>query len=333
MTIQGFAESQTEGRSQPIRRDRIPILFGLVLFLTVALIGCRSSEKEIPPQADIDAEPTRILGIGRIEPELKILEMTSEIPGIVQKIHHQAGGYVDSGDVIIELSNRVEQAKIAQASAKIRSQRSKIEASKAALSSTRIKTENARLSFERAKTLYEQNAQARFSFDDAKAAYESLLEDTKRQEAEVVVEQDMLRQYEADLSLARAELEKKYYRAPAGGQILSLDITLGSFIASGQSFGTFALESDLTAWCEIDELFAGKVEIGQKAAIRYQGTTEAIAEGKVTFVGPVLRKKSIFSDEVGDLDDRRIREVRIRLDPGARVLYGSRIECVIELEE
>ena len=44
-----------------------------------------------------------------------------------------------------------------------------------------------------------------------------------------------------------------------------------------------------------------------------------------------MRRKSIFSDEVGDLQDRRVREVRITLDPGTDILFGSRVECVILL--
>jgi hypothetical protein len=111
-----------------------------------------------------------------------------------------------------------------------------------------------------------------------------------------------------------------------------LDITLGSLVTPQKSIGVFAPESPLSAWCEIDELFADEVEIGQKAYVRYQGTTDPLVFGIVSFAGPYLRRKSIFSDEVGDLQDRRVREVRITLDPETSLLFGSRVECVILLK-
>ena len=104
-------------------------------------------------------------------------------------------------------------------------------------------------------------------------------------------------------------------------------------VTSQKILGVFAPDSPLSAWCEIDELFASEVQAGQKAYVRKQGTTEPLAHGEVSFSGPFLRKKSIFSDEVGDLQDRRVREVRIILDPGSDLHFGSRVQCVILFEE
>jgi HlyD family secretion protein len=91
----------------------------------------------------------------------------------------------------------------------------------------------------------------------------------------------------------------------------------------------------VTVWCEVDELFAPWIIPGQKVVIRAQGASQELVRGKVSFVGPFLRKKSIFSDEVGDLQDRRIREVQVRVDAGAEtgLLLGSRVECVILVGE
>ena len=227
----------------------------------------------------------------------------------------------------------MEKARLEQAAARIQTQLSQIEAAKALLASIRIKTENARLIYTRTKSLFEQGTETRYSFDLAKAEYESLLEDTKRFEAEAQTSEKLVRQYRADQMLAQAEYEIKFIKAPSNGLLLSLDITLGSLVTSQKSIGAFAPESPLSAWCEIDELFANKVHVGQKAYVRQQGTTEPLAQGSVSFVGPSLRRKSIFSDEVGDLQDRRVREVRIILDQEANILIGSRVECIILLQD
>ena len=311
------------------------IFNGLVIGAAVLLLAGCGSEKDAGEENPslLEVEMVQVVGIGRIEPELKILEITSQAAGIIAQISFQAGQRVDKGQIILELDSAVEKARLKQAEARIQTQPSQIEAATAALASVRIRMENAKLIYERTKTLFEQGTETQYSFDLAKAEYESLREDTKRFEAEVQTAEKLVRQYRADLLLAQAEYEKRFIKVPADGQLLSLDITLGSFVTTQKVIGTFAPDSPLSAWCEIDELFAAKVQKGQKAYVRQQGTTEPLAYGAVSFVGPYLRRKSLFSDEVGDLQDRRVREVRITLDQNTNILFGSRVECVILLQD
>ena len=48
------------------------------------------------------------------------------------------------------------------------------------------------------------------------------------------------------------------------------------------------------------------------------------------FAADFLKRKSLFEDETTQ-EDRRVREVRIRLNPGANVLINSRVDCIILL--
>jgi multidrug resistance efflux pump len=236
---------------------------------------------------------------------------------------------VSQGQKIIEMTNDIEQAQVSQAAAKVKVQLSEIEVEKARLAGTKIKADNAKANFDRAKNLFDQNAEAERTFDDARTEYESMVQQIKQLEAEVITAQNLLKQYQAAYQLAQAELNRKFISAPTDGQVLSLDVTIGSLLSMGQVFGTFAPKSALSAWCEIDELFAPSVQVDQKAYLRSQGMADTLAWGRVSFVGPYLRKKSILSDDVGVLEDRRVREVRILLDPKAEILYGTRVECVI----
>jgi len=297
--------------------------------------GCQSKSAAPPPksEAKMDMTPTRIVGLGRIEPELKILDLQSEVAGIVTGIFFHAGDVVAKDQTFVELSSAIEKARLEQKAAQVQSQRSQIDAARAALGSARARTENARLSFLRAKSLTEQDAQSKSIFDAAKAEYESLLEDIKRLEAGVVAAEDILKQAQADQRLSQAEYDRRFIKARSDGQILSLDITVGSLISPEKPFGTFASKSALIARVEIDEMFAGLIQPGQKSYVRAPGMTEALARGKVTFAGPSLRRKSLFSDDVGSLEDRRVREIWITLDPGSRLLFGTRVEAVVLLKE
>ena len=318
-----------------MKKSRLKFLGWALATLAVGFTaGCRSKTNS-PPESKpkMDMTPIQVVGLGRIEPELKILDLQSEVSGIVTGIFFHGGDVVAKGQTFVELSSAIEKARLEQKAAQVQSQRSQIDAARAALGSARARTENARLSFSRAKILTEQDAQAKSIFDTAKAEYESLLEDVKRLEAGVLAAEDILKQDQADQRLARAEHDRRFIKARSDGQILSLDITVGSLISPEKPFGTFAPNSPLIARVEIDEMFAGLIRPGQKAYVRAPGMTEALAQGKVTFAGPSLRKKSLFSDDVGSLEDRRVREIWITLDPGSGILFGTRVEGVIFLKE
>jgi HlyD family secretion protein len=329
-------------RSRPGRlaRCRPAPAVALTVLLILAWASC-GSNKPAPGNApaaggqEAAFNPSRIIGLGRVEPELRILNLASEVQGVVIRIAAQAGEGVAKGQAIVELTRAVEEARLEQAAARLRAQSFAVESAKADLASAKIRAENARLAYERAKKLYEGNTQAKVTYDDAKAEYESLEEEVKRSEADLATSQNLLAQSQADLKLAQAFLDQRFIRAPSDGQVLSLDVTPGSLVSPGTAFGAFAPRSPLSVWCEIDELFAPLVAPGQKVIIRPQGADEELARGTVAFVGPFLRKKSVFSDEVGDLQDRRVREVQVKVEPGTGtgLLLGSRVECVILLRE
>lgn len=310
--------------------------FGLGLIVLAVWFLAACSLKTAAPPSDkspaMDISPAQIVGLGRIEPELKILDLQSETAGTVTKINVRTGDDVVRDQILIELSSSLEKAKLDLKAAQVRSQRSQIDAANAAVSSIRIKTGNAKLAFERAKSLFDQGTVTQAAFEAAKAEYESLREEVKRLDAGVVAAEDLLKQAQADLRLSQAEFERRSLRALTDGQILSLEITVGSLVAPEKAFGTFAPRSPLIARCEIDEMFAEAVSPGQSAYLRTPGLTAPLARGTVTFAGPSLRKKALFSDEVGSLEDRRVREVWITLEPESRILFGTRVECVIAVK-
>jgi hypothetical protein len=59
---------------------------------------------------------------------------------------------------------------------------------------------------------------------------------------------------------------------------------------------------------------------------------DKLTTGTVYLLSPYLSKKSLFSDGAANMEDRRVREVRILLDNGNRVIIGNRVECVIAVK-
>ena len=327
------------------------------------LQGCQPTKPKAE-EAKIEAvkteDVTQISGIGRIEPENKIIKLNAEVGGLVTAIHAKEGAKVSAGEVILELSHAIEDSRVSQAQSRIPTQRAAIQDAQATVAtfSARIETAKMRLQtikiresasktrLDRIKALAARDAETKQNLDAAQAEYDALQQDTRtaqteidaasrdhdRAEAATKTAQSRVGELEADVKVAASQRAQRSVRAPYSGTILSLDATLGGNIAPGAAIGDFAPAGAITTVCEIDELFAARVQTGQKAFIRNQGMTDTLATGTVIFAAPYLKKKSLFSADAGELEDRRVREIRIKLDNADKVLIGARVDCVIILK-
>lgn len=335
----------------------------------------KAKQDSLAKVKNYDLDPEQAVGIGRVEPEMKIVKLYPETSGPVEKLFVKAGDEIRRGQIICALGESVEAAKIDKIKAQISSQESLIQAQETQVRSqeTQVETQQTQINgfdkdiakaqvavnlaqknFNRTKDLYEKGAETKAAFDNVENQLQTALAEVERlqaQKANLKAQQENLRaqkdnlkatqknlqskigEFKADMELAEVERSKRAVHALSDGKILSVDITLGSYIAPNVAIGDFAPASPVNVITEIDELFAPKVKVGQAASLRLQGSSKEIATGKVIEVAPYLKQKSLFSDEAGKLEDRRVREVRVRLDnPPADILYGMRVDCVIDLK-
>ena len=59
------------------------------------------------------------------------------------------------------------------------------------------------------------------------------------------------------------------------------------------------------------------------------GLSEVIAKGKVYFLSEYLRKKSMFSEQSGEAEDRRVRIVKVMLEKPQGLLFNAKVEVKI----
>ena len=316
------------------RGGRRPAL--LATTVTAALLlamvgGCGRAERE-QDSARGPVTPSRVIGLGRIEPQSRILDLTCEVPGTVRAIRVLPGDRAEAGETILELARDVEAAGLTQAVAGVHVRRAAVVGAEAAVSAARAQAGEARRNHARTAALLETQAVSQEALEVAATRLESADQLTRRLEAEVASARSLVEQARADSARAHAEYNRRALEAPAPGLVLSLDVTLGSVVSPERPLGTFGPDGPIVARCEIDELFSAMVKVGQPAYVRRQGSTDTLAVGSVSFVGPGLLRKSLLSDEVGDLQDRRVRETHILLDDPDGLLPGTRVECVIDVD-
>lgn len=306
--------------------------FAMLLLLT-ACGGKKADEAQTPATAEKKvSEVKEILSIGRVEPELKVYKLSPEVSGVIQRVVHFSGDQVRQGEVIIELVHDLEEAAVAQAAASIQSRKQDLVAQQASIDAQRIVNDNSRKKANRLKALVETGAEISQNYDNAETDAKNGEAVLRNLNARLETTRLQLGEDEIRLRTAKLQFEKRFLRAPTNGRILAMDMTPGMALEPKVSYADFAPEGYISVLTEVDELFANQVKIGDPVKVRLLGMTEILATGSVIYTADFLKKKSLFSETATDKEDRRVREVRVRLTDAGKLLIGNRVECLLTLK-
>lgn len=179
--------------------------------------------------------------------------------------------------------------------------------------------------------LYEAKAQTRQILDESKTELDRFTQEVEAARANALEANSRLEELQSDIDYYRTLVEQKKVKAPMAGKILKVNTNPGDFVGSSTQIAEFAAAGPLVAKTEIDELYADRVQTGQKAYLFSQTTGDTLATGTVSFTAAYFKQKSLFKDQSTELEDRRVREVHIQLDSGKMLLIGSRVDCMIVL--
>ncbi len=154
----------------------------------------------------------------------------------------------------------------------------------------------------------------------------------KRTAPQLNLSASRLRELAEQVRYAEAEASKKILRSPYDGLMLEMHIEKGSAVNQFEKYAEVAPTGPMTVRTEVDELFAGRLSMGLDADIRFIGSDSVVARGKVIFLSPYLKKKSLFSQKANDQEDRLVREVRIKLEGDNGLILNSKVESVIKIK-
>ncbi len=326
--MSGWGRSKLSQGSRGVARIAIA-----ALVLGLFVWGCGDDDRDGETVANEVMSPSVVVGLGRVEPRARMVDLTSDIAGRVESVHLSAGDRAAAGDTILGLVRGVEAAALRQAEAGVASRRADLEGAAASLKAAESRAERARSQFERTARLYDEGAETEANYEAAETEFVVASEDVRKLSSTWNSAEAALEQALAESARAAAAFDRRILKAPADGRLLALDVAEGAVMSPEMTYGVFGIRSPTVARCEVDELFALMVRVGQRAIVRSHGTGDTLSAGRVAEVGPFLRQKSLFSDDVGELEDRRVRELVVSLDDTTRVLLGARVECVIDVDQ
>lgn len=303
-----------------------------LVLLTLLLISCGGKEAPVKLEKYKVKAIDQIIGVARIEPAAKISPIGSESTGKIIQIHVQEGQFVKKGTLLLTLDQSLDVAQLQQSEAKLLTKQQRSKSLEAKIAALELKIEIADAERNRDRNLANAQAGTQKAAFDSENIYKNLKAELTIAKADLAEANAALGETKMELNYTKKLSDKKNIYAPADGMVLNWDVKQGQAVTIGYKLGDFAPKGDLIATTEVDELFAMKVKNGQRAAINIQGTKERLSTGTVVYCAPYLSKKSIFNDRADNLEDRRVREVRVRIDKPEAVLIGSRVECIISLK-
>lgn len=277
-------------------------------------------------------------------------EVGSRITGRVVSLEVSEGDEVTPGRVIARLDDREINAEVAQAKANLaaaQSQLAELEAgsrpqeiaqARSQMQITGTEMESSLLSLRRTEYLVNEGVLARQTLDDARVNYQ--ISQRKHQAAkesfdmiqagprveEISFGRARVRQAQAQVAFAEAQLQHTVVRAPVSGTILRRYVSLGEMVTTGftsdrgakQALVSIADLSDLQVEVEITETQIGKVELGSPVIMIPDAFPDRQYKGVVEYVAPIgNRQRATVQVKIKPLNFDK----HLRIEMGMKVLF------------
>jgi HlyD family secretion protein len=233
----------------------------------------------------------RVVASGEVDSQ-SLAQVGSEITGVVKARHVREGDAVRAGDLLIELHDEEQQARLREAEAALRqlvqSQRPQTEA---ALREAQTNLAQASRERERREALVarqllpaEQGEQARQAEISARSALQ------RAQAAAAAAapggsDEQLLQQR---LAAARAALERTLIRARFDGVVQVRAVEPGDVVQPGKALLQIARADSREILVPLDEKELGPVAVGQPALIIADAYPNEVLEGRVSFIAPAV---------------------------------------------
>ncbi|KAA8482423.1 CusB/HlyD membrane fusion family barrel-sandwich protein [Arcticibacter tournemirensis] len=308
----------------------------LGIMMMLALISCSSEDKKNdtvgkPASASKKAEMNMVVGIARIEPEKGLLNIYANANGRISKIVAAENQSVSKGSDLALLDNQTDNALLAIEQSKAPAQNAAIlsatQNAKAVLSDLQKAQKDEALN----EQLFKARAITEQALNDSKSKVTRLQYDYQKLIADIAQQKSKVQEIDANIKYRKAILSDRQIKSAYPGRVLQWDVHDGDYVTPGQKLGQYAPDGPLIAVTEVDELFSDKVAKGMRAEIYSQMNGQKTGSGTVVFIAEFLKKKSLFSDE-NTVEDRRVREVKVLLNSGAKVNINNKVDCKIYLK-
>lgn len=236
---------------------------GLLLILTLGFIffpkGSEAKLELTTQKVSKSDLTTTVTATGTVEP-IMLVEIGTQVSGVIDKIYVDYNSEVKAGQVIAELDKRM--------------LRSELETAQASLKSKQVELQQQLRSYNRSKELWGKQAISKVDWEEAQTTYET---------AQLAVTSSMSTVFKAETNLGYATIY-----STIDGVVVSRAVEEGQTVAASFSTPTlFTIANDLTKMrviANVDEADIGQVSVGQRVMFTVDAYPNDEFDGKVVQV-------------------------------------------------
>ncbi|HCG37470.1 MAG TPA: efflux RND transporter periplasmic adaptor subunit [Pseudomonas sp.] len=231
----------------------------------------------------------RVVASGEVDSQ-SLAQVGSEITGVIAVRHVREGDAVKAGDLLLELRDDEQRARLREAEAALRqlidSSRPQAQAT---LREAQNNLEQADRELQRRETLFERKLLASEALEQARRATLTarVVRDRARFAAAAVgeggSEEQVLRQR---LEAARANLAKARIHAQVDGIVQTREVEPGDLVQPGRTLLTIARSGSSEILLPLDEKNLAPIELGQVARIIADAYPDRVLPARVSFIAP-----------------------------------------------
>ncbi|WP_152481433.1 efflux RND transporter periplasmic adaptor subunit [Stutzerimonas frequens] len=233
----------------------------------------------------------RVVASGEVDSQ-SLAQVGSEITGVVAARHVREGDEVKAGDLLLELRDDEQRARLREAEAALQqlidSTRPQAQAT---LREAQHNLEQASRELKRRETLFERKLLASEPLEQARRAELTarVIRDRARFAAAALAEggseEQVLRQR---LEAARATLAKTRIHAQVTGIVQTRDVEPGDLVQPGRTLLSIARSGSSEILLPLDEKNLAPVRLGQAASIIADAYPERVLPARVSFIAPAV---------------------------------------------
>jgi multidrug efflux pump subunit AcrA (membrane-fusion protein) len=301
-------------------------VLGYAIFRPLAALTRDPRPMVVPPTV----VPAALIGLGRIESGEGLMSLSPEVDGIVSRVAVRAGDDVPAGALLVQMKDDAVRAEAAAIRAQLDVQQRRIDAYSADVLAATARRDRADRTLTRLRAVAAAGEVSGEQLDSAETALSLSRIEVSKAIGQVEIARAEARATARELAVTEARVAQRAVRSPAAARVLRVDVQPGEQIAASREAIELAPSGPQEVRCEFDELVADEVAVGAAGLVRALAGDTAWARGRVVRAAPGLIRKSLFAEVAGESEDRRVREVRLRLDSGAVLPFNARVECVVE---
>ena len=155
-----------------------------------------------------------IIGIGKIIPENDIIQLSSPVNGIIQKIYKKENDSVAVGSIILELEHQLEDEKVIQLGNQLTTQAAQIKLDETNIGELDAKVSNAKIELQRLQNLLLKGAETQQTVDDVSTNLKTLLSNLNKLVATIDVSKNRWQEAKTNLKTAQLERDQKIIKSP-----------------------------------------------------------------------------------------------------------------------